>query len=109
MTLRSIIRFLSLPGLGLRSVADRRMRRIRTAMLSLLNGHSGVEVRRVEQRVQFAENLEALWYLRQDLVSTLTAVGDETTARQQILRITGLFKGWLPSTMVSRTHHRFTT
>ncbi len=109
MTLRRVIRFLSLPGLGLRSMADRRVSKIRGAMLSLLKGHTGSEVRRIEQRVQFADSLEALWYLRQDLVSTLSAVGDETVARQQILRINDLFKGWLPSTMVPRTHHRFTT
>ena len=108
MTLRRIFRFLSLPGLGVRSMADRRISHIRGAMLSLLKGHSGNEIRRVEQRVQFADNLEALWYLRQDLVATLTAVGDEAVARRQILRINNLFKGWLPSTMVARTHHRFT-
>ncbi|MGI4777341.1 MAG: hypothetical protein ACRYGA_04385 [Janthinobacterium lividum] len=77
-------------------------------MLALLQGRSGVEVKRIEQRVRFAENLEALWYLRQDLVATLSAIGEETTAREQIARINVLFKGWLPSTMVPRVHHRFT-
>lgn len=108
MSLRNIVRFLSLPGLGLRIVANRRIGRIRDAMLALLQGRSGTEVQRIEQRVMFAENLEALWYLRQDLVATLSAFGEETAAREQMARINGLFKGWLPSTMVPRAHHRFT-
>ena len=96
-----------MPGLGLRIVADRRIGQIRTAMLALLEGHAGPDVRRIEQRVRFAENMEALWYLRQDLVATLSTVGDETAARERIAQINGLFKGWLPSTMVPRVHHRF--
>ena len=105
MSLRSIIRFLSLPGLGLRIVANRR---IRAAMLSLLVARDGPEVRRIEQRVRFAENLETLWYLRQDLVAVLAAPGEEATVREQIVGITALFRGWLPATMVPRVHHRFT-
>lgn len=108
MSLRSIIRFLSLPGLGLRIVANRRIGRIRAAMLSLLVARDGPEVRRIEQRVRFAENLETLWYLRQDLVAVLSATGEEATVREQIVGITALFRGWLPATMVPRVHHRFT-
>ena len=108
MTLRRIFRFLSMPGLGLRIAADRRIRRIRGSMLSLLRGHTGVEIKRIEQRVQFADSLESLWYLRQDLVCVLASVGEEASARQQILQINDLFRGWLPSTMVPRAHHRFT-
>src|SRR5258708_5102413 len=59
-------RILSLPGFGSRRATDRQMGRIRTAMLSLLQVHGGHSVQRVAQRVRFAGDLEALWYLRQD-------------------------------------------
>lgn len=102
-------RFLSLPGFGSRRSAERQMGQIRTAMLSLLQVHGGHSVQRVAQRVRFAGDLEALWYLRQDVLTALSAVDGEVAARRQMRQINRLFKGGLPNTMGPRTHHRITT
>jgi hypothetical protein len=95
-------RFLSLPGFG-RS-EERQMGQVRSAMLSLLQVHGGRSVQHVEQRVRFADDLEALWYLRQDVLTALSAVDGEAAARQQLRQINRLFKGGLPNAMGPRTH-----
>ncbi len=76
-------------------------------MLSLLQVHSGHVVQRIAQRVRFADDLEALWYLRQDLLMALSAVDGEAAAQHQLTQINSLFKGRLPHTMGPRAHQRF--
>ena len=76
-------------------------------MLSLLEARPGNTVHRVAQRVRFADDLEALWYLRQDVLTTLAEIDGEPSARRQMRRINSLFKGGLPQTMGPRAH-RFT-
>jgi hypothetical protein len=105
----SFFRFLSSSMLGFRRSSDRQMGQIRTAMLSLLQVHGGHAVQRVAQRVRFAGDLEALWYLRQDVLTALSAVDGEVAARQQMRQINRLFKGGLPGAMGPRQHHSITT
>ena len=110
MALQSFFRLLSFPAFGLRRSADRQMGQIRSAMLSLLQTHGGGHsAQRVAQRVRFAGDLEALWYLRQDVLTALSAVDGEVAARRQMRQINRLFKGGLPGAMVPRPHHRITT
>ena len=85
------------------------MGQIRNAMLSLLQNHGGHGTQRVAQRVRFAGDMEALWYLRQDVLTALSAVDGEVAARRQMRQINRLFKVGLPGAMVPRPHHRITT
>lgn len=101
-------RFLASP-LGLRDSAQRRLNKVRDAMLSMLNGHGGLSMQRVSQRVRFADDLEALWYLRQDVLLALSTVHGELSARRQLREINRLFKGWLPGALAPRRHHSFVT
>jgi len=105
--LDSLLRFFSLPGFRLRDSEQRRTSRVRHAMLSLLQVHGGHGVQRVAQRVRFAGDLEALWYLRQDLMSALSQLDGEAAARRQLRPINNLFRGRLPETMGPRQHQRF--
>lgn len=107
MSPSSLLRLLSFPGLSLRRSTDRQLGQIRTSMLSLLEARPGNTVHRVAQRVRFADDLEALWYLRQDVLTTLAEMDGEPSARRQMRRINSLFKGGLPQTMGPRVH-RFT-
>ena len=107
MSPSSLLRLLSFPGLSLRRSTDRQLGQIRTSMLSLLEARPGNTVHRVAQRVRFADDLEALWYLRQDVLTTLAEMDGEPLARRQMRRINSLFKGGLPQTMGPRVH-RFT-
>lgn len=103
----SFFRLLSFPGIGWGRSTDRQSSRIREAMVSLLQGHGGQAAQRLAQRVRFADDLEALWYLRQDLLSTLSELVGEQNALNQMKKINGLFKGGLPHTMGPRVHQRF--
>ncbi|WP_198088883.1 hypothetical protein [Variovorax sp. E3] len=108
MLLRRILRLLNVPGFGSRQVAESQLGRIRTAMLSVLQGHGGHSIQRVSQRVRFAVDVEALWYLRQDVMMALSAIDGESAARRQMKDINSMFKGGLPGSMGPRTHQRFT-
>lgn len=85
------------------------MGQIRTAMLSLLQLHGGHSIQRIAQRVRFAGDLEALWYLRQDVLAALSAVDGEAAARRQMGQINRMFKGGLPGGLGPRAHNRITT
>lgn len=77
-------------------------------MLTLLDAREGPAVQRLARRVRFADGLEALWYLRQDLLIALSEIDGEAAAQQHMQRLNRLFKGGLPQTMGPRAHHRFT-
>ena len=78
------------------------------AMLALLQSHQGEAFHRVAQRVRYADELESLWYLRQDMLAALSEVHGEAGARRQMAALTPMFKGALPQSMVPRTQsHRY--
>ncbi|WP_213954926.1 hypothetical protein [Variovorax sp. dw_954] len=103
----SFLRLFSLPGFRLRDSEHRHTSRVRHAMLSLLQVHGGHGVQRVAQRVRFAGDLEALWYLRQDMMCAISEIDGEAAARRQLRPINSMFKGRLPETMGPRRHQRF--
>ncbi len=102
----SLFRLVSFPGIGWSRSSDRRADRIRAAMLALLESHGGHSIQRLMQRVRFTNDLETLWYLRQDLLSVLSEIEGEVAAQRKMKQINGLFKGGLPPTMGPRVHPR---
>lgn len=76
-------------------------------MLLLLEPYAGEQVGRARQRVHFAQDVEALWYLRQDLVLVLSEFQGGEAARMQTMEIDDFFQGSLPATMRPRLHRRF--
>jgi len=105
--LRRLLLLLNQTGGAAARTKDLQMGRIRTAMLSLLPPHGGHSVQRVSQRVRFATDVEALWYLRQDVMTALSAIDGETAARRKMKAINGMFEGGLPGSMAPRAHQRF--
>lgn len=84
-------------GLLLDSLED-----IREAMLDLL-GPQGQQVHpSITRKVRFAADLQALWYLRSELMATLAELHGETHARQQMQSISNQFGGLLPGGLASR-------
>lgn len=77
-------------------------------MLVSLDASGGQSVQRIAQRVRFADDLEALWYLRQDVLTALSAIDGEMAAQRRMQQINRLFRHGLPQTMGPRPHHRFT-
>ena len=77
-------------------VRDQGLEEVRRAMLHSLKGLTGCEVARMNMRLRYAADIEALWYLRSDLLHTLTLLRGEATAQTVLDRITPMFQGQLP-------------
>lgn len=75
---------------------------IRQAMLDMLGTTGAQQFAQVTRRVRYANDVQALWYLRGDLMAALSAMQGEVQAREQILRLTAMFKGLLPAGLTSR-------
>jgi len=70
---------------------------VRKAMLESLAGLAGSEVARMSMRLRYAGDIEALWYLRSDLLNTLAPARGEAGARGVLDQLTLLFHGRMPS------------
>lgn len=75
---------------------------IREAMLGLLGDGGIKQFPNVTRRVRYANDVQALWYLRGDLMAALAATQGEAAAREKIQRITQMFQGLLPGSLTSR-------
>jgi hypothetical protein len=75
---------------------------IRDSMLALLGASGAAQFPQVVRRVRYAEDLQALWYLRGDLMAAVAAIDGEFTARKKIASITAQFEGLLPGGLSSR-------
>ena len=107
MSRPSLLRLIALADFVQRRTSGHRFQHIRESMLLLLEPYASEQISHVRQRVRFAQDLEALWYLRQDLVLVLTEYEGDETARKRTLEINRSFQGRLPSTMRPRLHRRF--
>ncbi|OGA56988.1 hypothetical protein [Acidovorax sp. Leaf73] len=77
-------------------VRNQGLEEVRRAMLQSLVGMTGSDVARMNMRLRYAGDIEALWYLRTDLFSTLVPLRGEHGARGVIDQVTQLFQGQLP-------------
>lgn len=82
------------------------MERVRARMLDLLARHEGGDFYRVAERIRYADEMESLWYLRQDLLAALSAVRGEAAARREVAPLNALFKGMLPHAMTAAPRQR---
>lgn len=75
---------------------------IREAMLALL-GEDGPKLHpHLTRRIRYASDIQALWYLRGDLMATLATTHGEAGARERVQSITNMFRGLLPGSLNSR-------
>ena len=73
-----------------------RLERIRIEMLNALAAHCDEDYcLALEGALRFASDLEALWYLRPELLHAIAASQDQSTANLILRDITSLFKGHL--------------
>ncbi len=68
-----------------------RLEEIRRAMLALLEQSPVGDNSAVERKVLFAHDIDALWYLRIDLMTTLSEARGESVARTCLADITRMF------------------
>lgn len=78
--------------------ADRQFEDVREMMLTHL-GMDHVLGSSLFRRIQYADDIQVLWYLRSDLMSSLAALHGEGVARSEMSSITKAFQGALPHAM----------
>lgn len=72
---------------------EQRFDDVRDAMIETL-GDEGEQLYPVLfARISFAQTIEALWYLRSDLMAALSALRGEGVAVMDLQRISAMFKG----------------
>ena len=82
---------------------ESRIKHIRQAMLDSLCGlGESHQHARVWARVLYAPDLQALWYLRSDVMTLLSHLLGESVAHARLANITFLFNGLLPAAQKSR-------
>lgn len=83
--------------------AESRIKLIRQAMLdSLANLGESPLLTRVYARVLYATDIQALWYLRGDLMNLLADWNGESVAKTRLVVITSMFNGLLPAAQKPR-------
>lgn len=76
---------------------DERIEGVRHAMLEATpHAAAGEPHATLFGRIHRAPDLEALWYLRSDLMAAIAAHHGEATAREQLAGISPLFEGLIP-------------
>jgi hypothetical protein len=75
---------------------------IRAAMLNALDTHCSNNHYALDVKISFATDVSELWYLRPDLMNSISASQSERVAHQALVYITALFKGHHPSATPSR-------
>jgi hypothetical protein len=75
---------------------------IREAMLSSLGESGPQQFPQVTRRIRYANDIQALWYLRGDLMGALAALHGEAKAREKVASVSALFDGLLPGSLSTR-------
>lgn len=75
---------------------------IRESMLAVLGDTGPKHFPQITRRIRYANDIQALWYLRGDLMAALASIHGEAAAREKIASITTQFQGLLPNGLNSR-------
>jgi hypothetical protein len=99
---RSIYGLLGNPVPPSESILENGTEDIREAMLVVLGESGPKQFPQITRRIRYASDVQALWYLRGDLMGALAAMHGELAAREKIVPITRQFHGLLPNGLNSR-------
>ncbi|MDB5848603.1 MAG: hypothetical protein JWP29_2355 [Rhodoferax sp.] len=80
----------------------RRIEQVRSVMRRALDEAGVAGFEHVAKRLEQAKDIEALWFLRADLMGALSTIQGETAARRAMAKVTPLFDGLLPASLNSR-------
>jgi hypothetical protein len=84
------------------SVMESRIEDIRQAMLDSMGEFGEKHFPQITRRIRYAGDVQALWYLRGDLMASLSASQGELTARERVGSISIMFEGLLPGGLSTR-------
>ena len=100
----SLLSLLSLghPGAPSEPPVEHDLEDIREAMLRLVGEDTDKAFPLVKRRIRYASDVQALWYLRGDLMVALAGTHGEAVARQKLSSVTDMFEDLLPGGLRSR-------
>ncbi|MDB5871531.1 MAG: hypothetical protein JWQ07_973 [Ramlibacter sp.] len=75
---------------------------IRESMLAVLGDAGPKHFPQITRRIRYANDIQALWYLRGDLMGALAAMHGEVEARHRVASVTEMFDGLMPESQHSR-------
>src|SRR4051812_12161831 len=75
------------------SVLENGTEDIRESMLATLGESGPRDFPQITRRIRYANDIQALWYLRGDLMGALATMHGESLARQKIASVTAQFQG----------------
>ena len=78
------------------------MDQIREAMLAMIAEDGGERATGLARRIRYATDLQALWFMRGELMHLLARGHGEAAAREQVDGLSSLFAHLLPSGLRSR-------
>lgn len=99
----SIYGLLGSPATPSLSMLENATEDIRQAMLDSLGDTGTRRYTAVTRRVRYANDVQALWYLRGDLMACLSDMHGEAEARDRVARLSRMFQGLLPAGLTSRS------
>lgn len=84
--------------------AENRVEEVRQAMLDCMSTALKGQAQRppLWGQVLYAADIQALWYLRSELMSLLSGLCGESEARETLAVVTEMFRGLLPAGQMSR-------
>lgn len=98
----SIYGLLGNPVAPSESILENGTEDIRESMLAVLGESGPQHFPQVTRRIRYANDIQALWYLRGDLMAALAAMHGEVAARAKVASISSQFQGLLPSGLSTR-------
>ena len=98
----SIYGLLGNPVTPSESILENGLEDIRESMLHALGDTGPKQFPQITRRIRYANDIQALWYLRGDLMAALASMHGEMAAREKIASITAQFQGLLPGGLHSR-------
>lgn len=98
----SIYGLLGNPAPPSESLLESRTEDIRETMLGMLEETGLKRFPALTRRIRYAGDVQALWYLRGDLMAALAAMHGEKSAREQLAHVSQMFKGVVPGALNSR-------
>lgn len=75
---------------------------IRDSMLALIAGVGDDRFPHVARRIRYAADVQALWFLRGDLMAVLASRYGEAAAREKLEAVSEMFEDMLPPGLKSR-------
>jgi hypothetical protein len=76
---------------------------IRESMLAVLGDTGPKHFPQIIRRIRYANDVQALWYLRGDLMAALASMHGEMAAREKVSSVSVRFQGLLPNGLGTRS------